>query len=69
MAGGKSDDIELEDGFEESGDSDSNADVAKTNGNSVKNALVKRRVLDDLLEERRLQRNLRDYDYDLKDDD
>jgi hypothetical protein len=44
MAGGKSDEIELEDGFEESGDSDSNADVAKTNGNSVKNALVKRRA-------------------------
>jgi hypothetical protein len=38
---------------------------ALDNGNSVKNALVKRRVLDDLLEERRLQRNLRDYDYDL----
>jgi hypothetical protein len=66
MAGGKSDDLELEDGFEENGDSDSE-EVAKAN--AVKNSLTKRRVIDELLEERRLQRRLRDYDYDLDDDD
>lgn len=66
MAGGKSDDLELEDGFEENGDSDSE-EVAKAN--AVKNSLTKRRVIDELLEERRLQRKLRDFDYDLDDDD
>ena len=66
MAAGKSDEIELEDGFEENGDTDSE-EVAKAN--AVKNSLTKRRVIDELLEERRLQRRLRDYDYDLDDDD
>lgn len=66
MAGGKSDDLELEDGFEENSDSDSE-EVAKAN--AVKNSLTKRRVIDELLEERRLQRKLRDFDYDLDDDD
>jgi hypothetical protein len=67
MAGGKSDELEAEDGFEGNGDADSD-EVAKTNANAVKNSLIKRRVIDDLLEERRLQRKLRDYDYDLDDD-
>ncbi|MFP5430869.1 MAG: PA3496 family putative envelope integrity protein [Gammaproteobacteria bacterium] len=66
MAAGKSDEIELEDGFEENGDTDSE-EVAKAN--AVKNSLTKRRVIDELLEERRLQRRLRDYDFDLDDDD
>ncbi len=66
MAAGKSDELELEDGFEENGDTDSE-EVAKAN--AVKNSLTKRRVIDELLEERRLQRRLRDYDYDLDDDD
>ena len=69
MANGKSDEFELDDGFEESnsGDFDSE-DVAKTNASSVKMSLTKRRVIDELLEERRLQRKLRDYDYDLDDE-
>lgn len=68
MANGKSDEFELDESFEESsggGDFDSE-DVAKTN--SVKNSLTKRRVIDELLEERRLQKRLRDYDYDLDDE-
>jgi hypothetical protein len=65
MAGGKSDELGLEDGFEENGDSD-NDEAAKAN--SVKNSLIKRRVIDEMLEERKLQRKLRDYDYDLDDD-
>ena len=71
MANGKSDEFELDDSFEESdsnsGDFD-NEEVAKTNASSVKMSLTKRRVIDELLEERRLQRKLRDYDYDLDDE-
>ncbi len=68
MSNGKSDDFELEDGFvdDDSGNHDFDAeDVAKTN--HVKNSLAKRRVIDERLEERRLQRDLRDYDYDIDD--
>jgi DNA helicase IV len=65
MAAAKSDDLELEDGFEENGETD-NDEVAKAN--AVKNSLTKRRVIDELLEERRLQRKLRDFDFDLDDD-
>lgn len=68
MAGGKSDELEAEDGFEGNGETD-NDEVAKTNATTVKNSLIKRRVIDELLAERRLQRKLRDYDYDLDDDD
>lgn len=65
MAAAKSDDLELEDGFEENGETD-NDEVAKAN--AVKNSLTKRRVIDELLEERRLQRRLRDFDFDLDDE-
>ncbi|HCT41868.1 MAG TPA: hypothetical protein DF427_12100 [Moraxellaceae bacterium] len=65
MAAAKSDDLELEDGFEENGETD-NDEVAKAN--AVKNSLTKRRVIDELLEERRLQRKLRDFDFDLDDE-
>ena len=43
---------EVEDGGERT------VEVAKTN-------LTKRRIIDNMLEERRLQRQLRDYDFDL----
>lgn len=69
MAGGKSDELEVEDGFEENGGEPDSDEVAKTNATTVKNSLTKRRVIDDLLEERRLQRKLRDYDFDLGDDE
>ncbi|MDF3029602.1 MAG: hypothetical protein K0R03_160 [Moraxellaceae bacterium] len=66
MAGNKSEEFD-EDGFEEaaSGETDSE-EVAKAQ--AVKTSLTKRRVIDELLEERKLQRRLRDYDYDLDDD-
>jgi hypothetical protein len=65
MSSGKSEDFELDDAFDEdSGDFD-NDDVSKSN--NVKNSLTKRRVIDDILEERRLQRKIKDYDYDLDD--
>ena len=54
------DDIELEEEFvaEESDDSEAPAEAAKTN-------LTKRRIIDNYLEERRLQKQLNDYDFDL----
>jgi hypothetical protein len=68
MSSGKSEDFELDDAFDEesSGDFD-NEDVNKSN--NVKNSLTKRRVIDDILEERRLQRKIKEFDYDLDDDD
>ncbi|MBP8111768.1 MAG: hypothetical protein KAY00_05455 [Agitococcus sp.] len=68
MSSGKSEEFELDDAFDEesSGDFD-NDDVSKSN--NVKNSLTKRRVIDDILEERRLQRKIKDYDYDLEDED
>ncbi|AYF85727.1 hypothetical protein Pres01_39340 [Metapseudomonas resinovorans] len=52
--------IELEEEFvsEESDDSEAPAETAKTN-------LTKRRIIDNYLEERRLQKQLSDYDFDL----
>lgn len=69
MAAGKSEEFD-EDGFEEGAtpaDSDGE-EVAKTAAVTVKNSLTRRRVIDELLEERKLQRRLRDYDYDIGDD-
>lgn len=65
MASGKSEEFELEEGFEEAADND-NDEAAKAA--AIKNSLTRRRVIDELLEERKLQRRLRDYDYDLGDD-
>ncbi len=52
--------IEHEEEFvsEESDDSEAPAETAKTN-------LTKRRIIDNYLEERRLQKQLSDYDFDL----
>jgi len=55
------DDIDLEEDFiaeEEAEAPEAPVETAKTN-------LAKRRVIDNLLEERRLKRQLADYDYDL----
>lgn len=54
-------DIEIEDDFvaEDDGEAvEATVEVAKTN-------LTKRRIIDNLLEERRLQKQLADFDYDL----
>ena len=68
MSSGKSEEFELDDAFDEESSADfDNDDVSKSN--NVKNSLTKRRVIDDILEERRLQRKIKDYDYDLEDDD
>jgi hypothetical protein len=50
--------LELDDDFIEGDDAvEQVVEVAKTN-------LTKRRIIDNLLEERRLQKRLADYDYD-----
>lgn len=64
MATGKSEEFELEEVFEEGAEVE-NDEAAKAA--AVKNSLTRRRVIDDLLEERKLQRRLRDYDFDLDD--
>ncbi|WP_028240453.1 PA3496 family putative envelope integrity protein [Stutzerimonas azotifigens] len=55
-------DIEIEDDFiaedDEEAAAEAPVEVAKTN-------LTKRRIIDNLLEERRLQKQLNDYDFDI----
>lgn len=65
MAGDKSDEFELDDSFEEAGDSENDEASKATN---VKNTLTSRRVIDDMLEERKLRQRLREYDFDLDDE-
>lgn len=56
----------MEDGFQEDANEQDSEDVRKTQ--SVRNTLDKRRQLDAVLQEHRLRRQLRDYDFDLDDD-
>ena len=54
-------DIQIEDDFiaeDDDESSEAHVEVAKTN-------LTKRRIIDNLLEERRLQKELNDFDFDL----
>lgn len=53
-------DIELDDDFavEEAEEAGAEVETAKTN-------LTKRRIIDNYLEERRLQKDLSDYDFDI----
>ena len=62
MAQAKSD-IELEDAFEEAADQDD--DEGGEAPQNKPSSLAKRRDIDNLLEERRLRRQLAEYDYDL----
>lgn len=62
MAQAKSD-IELEDAFEEAADQDD--DEGSEAPQNKTSSLAKRRDIDNLLEERRLRRQLAEYDYDL----
>lgn len=58
-------DFELDDSF---GDDEVSFDESSSKI-SVKESLEKRRLIDDLLAQRRLERELKDFDYDLEDDD
>lgn len=60
-----SQDFELDDNF-----SDDDNQFDETGGKlSAKESLEKRRLIDDLLAERRLQRQLKELEYDFDDDD
>lgn len=57
----------MEEGFlEDSADAEGGDDASRAQ--AAKNALLKRRLLDDVIEERRLNRRLRDYNFDLDDE-
>lgn len=58
-------DFELDDNY---GDDDVNFDEA-SGKIGAKESLEKRRLIDDLLAQRRLERELKDFDYDIDDDD
>ena len=58
-------DFELDDNY---GDDDVNFDEA-SNKISAKESLEKRRLIDDLLAQRRLERERKDFDYDFDDDE
>lgn len=61
-----SQDFELDDNFSD----DDNTQFDETAGKiSAKESLEKRRLIDDLLAERRLQRELKELDYDFDDDE
>ena len=58
-------DFELDDSY-----SDDDVSFDETSSKiSAKESLEKRRLIDDLLAQRRLERELKDFDYDLDDDD
>jgi len=59
-------DFELDDNY---GDDDVNFDEASGKVVSAKESLEKRRLIDELLAQRRLERELKDFDYDFDDDD
>lgn len=59
-------DFELDDSF---GEDDVNFDEASSKQLSAKESLEKRRLIDDLLLQRRLERELKEFDYDFDDDE
>lgn len=58
-------DFELDDGFV---DDEPTPESGEQKNNAPKTCLAKRRLIDDLLEEKRLQRHLKAYDFDFDDD-
>jgi hypothetical protein len=66
MASAGSQDFELEDS---NFDDDAPFDTDEgSKANNSKHALTKRRLIDDLLEEKRLKRQLKEYEYDYDED-
>ena len=59
-------DFELDDNY---GDDDDGGFDESSGKITAKESLEKRRLIDDLLAQRRLERELKDFDYDLDDDD
>lgn len=58
-------DFELDDNY----DDDVSFDEASSTKMTAKESLEKRRLIDDLLAQRRLERELKEFDYDFDDDD
>ncbi len=67
MASAGGQDFELEDSFSDDDVSFDTEDTSKALHN--KNSLTKRRLIDDLLEEKRLQSRLKEYEVDFDEDD
>lgn len=65
MSSAGSQDFELDEAFM---DVDLVPDVIHKSSHHSKASLLKRRLVDDILQERKLQANLREYDFDLDDD-
>lgn len=61
MANAGGQDFELEDSFS---DDDTSFDTEEATKVVIKNSLTKRRLIDDLLEEKRLKQRLKEYDFD-----
>ena len=67
MSGAASQDFELDEVFSEV-EVDLVPDVLHKSSHHSKASLLKRRLVDDILQEKRLQAHLREYDFDLDDD-
>ena len=61
MANAGGQDFELEDSFSYD---DTSFDTEEATKVVIKNSLTKRRLIDDLLEEKRLKQRLKEYDFD-----
>lgn len=65
---GSGQDFELDDNYDDEAPFDDEGG-SKGSANNLKDSLLKRRLIDDLLAERRLKQELSDLDFDLDDDD
>lgn len=65
MSSAGSQDFELDEAFLET---DLPVSEALNKSHTTKASLMKRRLIDDILQEKRLQNNLKEYDFDLEDE-
>ncbi len=67
MSSAGNQDFELDEAFLDTDNIPVSEGIHKSNHNS-KASLLKRRLIDDILQEKRLQAHLKEYDFDLEDD-
>lgn len=65
---GSGQDFELDDNYDDESPFEDEGS-SKASANNLKDSLLKRRLIDELLAERRLKQELSDLDFDLDDDD
>jgi hypothetical protein len=65
MSSGKTEEFELDDAYDDGVEESDEA----TKAAAIKNTLLKRRVIDEILEERRVLSRIKDYDFDLDDEE